>query len=121
MKYKKNRTQNEPFIVYGLNGCLSILDSSSCTIKKIIILDNFKKENPETRRLLKKHNSKLTELSSQIFNEEYHMYRTQGIIIYFTYELLDSFPHNENNDNECYLILDSIKDPQNLGQIIRTS
>ena len=41
MKHKKNITKNECYMVYGLNGSISILDSSSCNIKELIISQNF--------------------------------------------------------------------------------
>ena len=37
MKHKKNITKNESYMVYGLNGSISILDSPSCNIKELII------------------------------------------------------------------------------------
>ena len=43
-------------------------------------------------------------------------------MLFFDYTVLSHVPDSINhNDNECHVILDSIKDPQNLGQIIRTS
>ena len=61
-------------------------------------------------------------MSKLEFQNKYQEYRTQGIIVYFDYEVFSHLPDSINeNENECHLILDSIKDPQNLGQIIRTS
>ena len=120
MKHKKNINNSKFYMVYGINGCLSILDSTSCTIKKIIISKEFKDQKPKNFLLLKKYKEKVNILSRNDFNSKYNKLRTQGIIIYFKYELLNDLPDN-NADNACYVILDSIKDPQNLGQIIRTS
>ena len=70
----------------------------------------------------KKFNHKVTILNKNEFQNKYQEYRTQGIIVFFDYTVLSHVPDSVNqNDNECHVILDSIKDPQNLGQIIRTS
>ena len=56
------------------------------------------------------------------FQNKYQEFRTQGIIVFFDYEVFSHLPESINEKkNECHIILDSIKDPQNLGQIIRTS
>ena len=120
MKDKKKISQNQQFMVYGLNGCTSILDSHRCLIKKILISKFLRDSNSDLLLLLSKHKNVVV-LSDQDFKNDFYMYRTQGIVIYFEYSTLNNIPLNLDSSNECYLILDSVKDPQNLGQIIRTS
>ena len=123
MRYKKNKDQNKIFMVHGINGCLSILNSKSCVIESIILLDGFQdKKQINKEKLFNQYKDKIKILPKAQFNEKYKEERTQGIIIYFDYDILLDIPIDIKNATEaCYIILDSIKDPQNLGQIIRTS
>ena len=46
----------------------------------------------------------------------------KGIVISFTgYKPYNFIKYNEDTLNQCYIIIDQMSDPQNLGQIIRTS
>ena len=121
MKHKKKINKNESYIVYGLNGCLSILNSSSCKINKFIISENFLEKKTDMVSSIRKIDKELTILSNINFNKKFENLRTQGIVVYFNYSLQYYEPNINNKLNQCYLILDSIKDPQNLGQIIRTA
>ena len=52
----------------------------------------------------------------------YKNWRTQGIVIHFTGEFVKSLPNLENQKApSCLLLIDGVEDPQNIGQIIRTS
>ena len=121
MKHKKNITKNESYMVYGLNGSISILDSPLCNIKELIISQKFLEQKKDLLSSIQRTNKKVRVLSNDEFNKKYHDYRTQGIIVYFDYLLRDHLPEIQKANNQCYILLDSIKDPQNLGQIIRTS
>ena len=121
MKHKKNITKNECYVVYGLNGSISILDSSSCSIKELIISQNFLEQKKDMISSIRRADKMVIVLPNDEFNKKYHDHRTQGIVIYFNYLLKDYVPKIEKADDQCYIILDSIKDPQNFGQIIRTS
>ena len=121
MKHKKNISKNELYMVYGLNGCISILNSSLCSINEFIVSRSFTEQKQDLISSIRKEKTIITILPDIEFNKKFHMHRAQGIIVYFNYPLKDYLPPSEEKVDECYLILDSIKDPQNLGQIIRTS
>ena len=54
--------------------------------------------------------------------KKYNHYRSQGIIIEFNGNVVSkTLPDYSVADSICLLALDSITDPQNIGQIIRTS
>ena len=123
MKNKNKLNRFEEYTVYGLNGVKSLLESDRCSINKIILSDIFDLNNFSYKNLLnKKYGNKLLILNKNEFQNKYGNLRTQGIVITFSYKLSSDFPIDiEKINNGCYVILDSIKDPQNLGQIIRTS
>ena len=56
------------------------------------------------------------------FLKKYKGKRTQGIAVTFQGEVVRPLPSFANSEKmECLLALDSLEDPQNLGQIIRTA
>ena len=114
---------NNLYKVYGINGALAIMDSNSCTINEIILSSDFQVERLNNQsKLLAKYRSKTQILSKGKFKNKYDSLRTQGIVIHFSYKVYNYLPENTSDSfNKCYVILDSIKDPQNLGQILRTS
>jgi len=123
MKNKNKLNSFEEYTVYGLNGVKSLLESDRCLINKIILSDNFNLDKFSHKNLLnKKYSNKLLILNKNEFQNKYENLRTQGIVITFSYKLSSDFPIDIEEINDgCYVILDSIKDPQNLGQILRTS
>ena len=120
---KHNKNKKKLYKVHGVNGCSSILKSNSCSIDKIILSDDFGVNKIINReKLFSSYRGKIQTLSGINFKNKYDAYRAQGIIIYFSYNIHTDFPDTQDDGlNECYLILDSIKDPQNLGQILRTA
>ena len=123
MKIKNNSNNYDKYFVYGINGVEAILNSNKCKISQIIVSDTFIQDKMADSSLFTtKFKNKLVTLNKIEFQNKYQEYRTQGIIIFFDYKVFNHIPDSINkNKNECHLILDSIKDPQNLGQIIRTS
>ncbi len=119
MKHKKNK--DKLYMVYGLNGSLAILKSSACKNIKFILSKTFSDTRNNLVASIRKSGSIVEILSDVNFNSEFDGFRTQGIVVYFNYILQDYIPGYNEKTNQCYLILDSIKDPQNFGQIIRTS
>ena len=95
MKHKKNITKNESYMVYGLNGSISILDSPSCNIKELIISQNFLEQKKDIISSIRRINKKLRVLTNDEFNKKYHGYRTQGIVVHFDYVLKDHIPEIE--------------------------
>ena len=123
MRNKNKLNRFEEYTVYGLNGVKSLLESDRCSINKIILSDNFDLDKFSHKNLLnEKYANKLLILNKNEFQNKYKNLRTQGIVITFSYKLYSDFPIDIEKINDgCYVILDSVKDPQNLGQIIRTS
>lgn len=119
MKQNKNYQSLRKFMVYGINGSTSVLASDNCYIEKILLSKNHDTSNIKG---LKQFESYINVYSSDYFKKEFKGIRSQGIVIFFRYEIYYDLPETIGEQkNECYLILDSIKDPQNFGQIIRTS
>lgn len=113
--------ENQEFCVYGFNGVLSVLSSNACKLTKIFISEKYKSNSPEISHELEKNSDKVTLLTINDFKSRFHPLRTQGIVAYFNFHVKRDLPITiSEEDNICYVILDSIKDPQNLGQILRT-
>jgi len=117
---KKTIESNKTLQVYGINNCSSILKDQKFIIKEIILSED--KRSYSSVIELKKYHAKIKYLNKKLFDEKYGILRTQGIIVSFTGSVLRNFQEYEfNKQNSCLLILDQITDPQNAGQIIRTS
>jgi len=121
MKNNKNLSRNNEYMVYGINGAKSILSSSRCKIIKICISESFNFESIN-REELNNFREKIQTVSKNQFQNKFPTFRTQGIVVYFSYKVYSELKLKDSKiENNCFLILDSIKDPQNLGQIIRTA
>jgi len=119
----KNKNSNF-FSIYGINNCISLLNSSlNVSIKSIILNKSIESSHfKDINKILNKKTYPISYLDGNSFNNKYINKHTQGIVIDFYYDFyLDLFFKTEFSDNECLLMLDQINDPQNLGQIIRTS
>ena len=117
---KKTIESNKTLQVYGINNCSSILKDQKFIIKEIILSED--KRSYSRIIELKKYHAKIKYLNKKLFDEKYGILKTQGIIISFTGSVLRNFQEYEfKKQNSCLLILDQITDPQNAGQIIRTS
>ena len=117
---KKNIESNKTLQVYGINNCSSILKDQKFIIKEIILSED--KRSYSRIIELKKYHAKIKYLNKKLFDEKFGILKTQGIIVSFTGSVLRNFQEYEfKKQNSCLLILDQIMDPQNAGQIIRTS
>tara|TARA_B100001123_G_scaffold341996_1_gene387912 strand:- start:592 stop:1338 length:747 start_codon:yes stop_codon:yes gene_type:complete len=118
---KKNNNKSENFFqVYGVNNCLPVLNDSSYNIINIFISED--KASKYKNIIADKNNNKIHYLNKTIFHEKFSEYRTQGLVVTFDGNIVKNI--NENKfikKNSCLLILDQVEDPQNAGQIIRTS
>ena len=106
--------------VYGLNGCrMLLLDKTTrYRITKINIVQDI--VNNFGIPILNTFDNVHT-YSKKIFKEKFNNNRAQGIIIEFLADYDSQFDFNAVfNKDHCIVILDSINDPQNLGQIMRT-
>ena len=117
---KKTIESNKTLQVYGINNCSSILKDQKFIIKEIILSED--KRSYSRIIELKKYHAKIKYFNKKIFDEKFGILKTQGIVVSFTGSVLRNFQEYEfNKQNSCLLILDQITDPQNAGQIIRTS
>ena len=117
------KTKNINFI-YGINNSLSILESNKYSIDSIKIMNNSSAfNNSNLKIILNDFNNCIEYLDKKNFISQYSYKHSQGIVIFFSGNLLSDFNSidlNRNKENVCYVIIDQINDPQNLGQIIRT-
>ena len=120
MSKHNNKNQNI-FQVYGYNNCLSLLKEADYKIISIQILEE-KKSVFSQKIDFQKHSKLINFLSKKDFYKKFDNIRSQGIVIYFEGPIIRKFDNYKlENQNSCLLILDQIEDPQNAGQIIRTS
>ena len=115
--------KNNNYLIYGINNCLSFLDSKiNCSKSNIYINKDglaFKNE-----ALISKLNQeyKIAYLSKGDYLNKFNFKHDQGIVISFQADLYDNISSIEKiGETACFLICDQINDPQNLGQIVRTS
>ena len=110
--------------IYGLNNCVNLLESVALyNIQKIYLQLHGKATKEDSLcKKLEQYSDKLIYLDKNKFFNKYPYKHTQGIVINFSGKIeKDLIPYNDENTNQCYIIIDQINDPQNLGQIIRTS
>ena len=118
---KKFNIKEKVYQIYGINNCRPVLNNSNFDIIDIFISAD---KNTELKKIIsyEKFRDKIKQLTRSDFNERFARYRTQGIVVTFTGTLIKNIQENNfTNQNSCLLILDQIEDPQNAGQIIRTS
>lgn len=109
--------------IFGINGSIAVLSSVKYKISEVIIQKGSSAEK-DTRitSLTGSSGGYLKILTKPHFKENYPNPRTQGIVVKFIAIIEESLPSLEHEtNNKCILVLDRIEDPQNLGQIIRTS
>jgi len=119
---KKNNNKSEKYFqVYGINNCLPVLNDSKYKIINIFISEDkvYKYKNI----IINKNNlKKIHYLNKSIFHEKFSEYRTQGLVVKFKGNIVRDISEDKfYKKNSCLLILDQVEDPQNAGQIIRTS
>jgi len=115
----KNNTE---YSIYGLNNAIPLLTSEKYLINNIIIMKGgIADSNPNINNCIKLRKDKVNYLNKNDFLSKYSNKHSQGIVIEFSANLIQDLKvDNFSNDNICYIIIDQINDPQNLGQIIRT-
>ena len=71
---------------------------------------------------MKKSTNFFHRLPKKQFLQKYSGKRTQGVVITFAADIINVIPAKISSKKHfCFLAIDNIEDPQNLGQIIRTS
>ena len=125
---EKNRTKQkvgkEIHQIFGINGVLAILGGDKkYQIQKIELLEkSYVTRNTDVRELLKNYVSQTSYLNHDTFYRKYGEKRTQGVVVSFSGNIVKTLPSfKEIEGNYCLLIVDNVTDPQNFGQIIRTS
>ena len=115
----KNRTE---YSVYGLNNAISILSSKKYIINSIIMMNGSVAEsNSQIQNLIMDRKYQLALLNKKDFLIKCKNKHSQGIIVNFSADFLKELDlYQFNQENICFVIIDQINDPQNLGQIIRT-
>ena len=106
--------------VYGINGCHDAIKSSIIDVNQVIIERNSPADSSE------KMNTALTEISQNLIeevdSESFKRYvdnnRAQGIYIKAQAKTFHELPIVEN-ETACFVVLDQVQDPHNLGQILR--
>ena len=116
-----NRNNTE-YSIYGLNNAISLLSSTKYLINSISIMKGSVSEsNPLIQEYISSKKKYVKFLNKNEFLAKYNYKHTQGIVIQFSAEIFKDFNLLEfKKKNICYIIIDQINDPQNLGQIIRT-
>ncbi len=117
----KNLTKKQNYFIYGINNSYELLHSKKVIIKSIFLLEDSRAyKEKKIKNNINSFRDKLIILNKNDFNKKFHSIRTQGIVINFLFSY-KSLPNSFSNKNTCLLIPEQIEDPQNLGQIIRTS
>jgi len=111
------------YTIYGLNGFNALISANEYHIHDILIEKNsYADKHIKSLNIAQHLNKKISFISTHELKQKYNNKRTQGIIINFTGPIIKTLPSFiETSKNFGLLILDQIEDPQNLGQIIRTS
>ena len=115
----KNNTE---YSIYGLNNAISLLSSTKYLINNIMIMKGgVADSNPSINKYIKMKKDNIHYLNKIDFLSKYSHKHSQGIVIHFSANILKEFESiNFTKQNICYIIIDQINDPQNLGQIVRT-
>ena len=112
MKNNKNLSKNNEYMVYGINGAESICHSHRCRVTEVYIADNFNSDSINRDQLIDKFKEKVQTLNRKQFQNKFSTFRTQGIVVYFSYIVYSELDlENSKLKNNCFVILDSIKDP----------
>ncbi|MDP6853464.1 MAG: 23S rRNA (guanosine(2251)-2'-O)-methyltransferase RlmB [Candidatus Marinimicrobia bacterium] len=123
MRKHPAKKQQGIYQVYGINGTSNIIQTKKLTVMRIDIMQGGSAERKKwVQQLGEKIPLPVHRLPKDQFLKKYKGKRTQGIVVTFRGEVIrhmSSFTHSEQTD--CLLALDSLEDPQNLGQIIRTA
>ena len=113
---------NTEYSIYGLNNAMVLFSSTKYLINSIIIMKGgIADTDSKINKYLSTRQDSVHYLNKNDFLSKYNNKHSQGIIIHFSANILQDFSSVDFiQENICYIIIDQINDPQNLGQIIRT-
>ena len=123
MRNRPTKKQQGIYQIYGINGTSNIIQEKKLTIIRVDIMHGGAAEKKKWIQQLGKNKAlPVHRLPKDQFLNKYKGKRTQGIVVNFQGGVFGNMPSFAKSDNlECLLALDSLEDPQNLGQIIRTA
>ena len=117
-------SSHDRYTIYGLNNCTNFLSFNTNYLVESITIDNdgIAIKDDKVKDIISPYDSKVESISNKDFQSKYQFKHSQGIVVVFSGNLYANL-YKENNfdDNCCIIIADQISDPQNLGQILRTS
>ena len=121
---KNSKPENQTYQIYGTNNCISLLShDTNCIVKKITIDKSSKiNQNKKILSIIKSNKLPVNLLDHNTYNKQFNYKHTQGIVVEFKGNIYsDLYDLDLSKDNMCIIIGDQLSDPQNLGQILRTS
>lgn len=123
MSKKRHQQKNKDYIsIFGINGALEILQSKFQIIGIDFLENSNATKNSRLMKLVNNKNFKIRKFNKEQFLNLYKSWRTQGVVIHLTGDFVKPLPNFENTkEPSCLLLTDGVEDPQNLGQIMRTS
>ena len=123
MRKQPGKKNQGIYQIYGLNGCSNIIGNKNLKIIRIDIMIGGNAEKKKwVNSLAKVKIYPVYRMGKDQFLKKYRGKRTQGIVVSFWGDIIQSLPSFEmSTENDCLLVVDNLEDPQNLGQIIRTA
>ena len=123
MKKQPAKKKQSIYQIHGLNGCSNIVQEKKLNIIRIDIMAGGNAEKKKwVNSLAKARKYPIHRMPKDQFLKKFSGKRTQGIVVSFRGDIIQSLPSFEiSTENDCLLVVDNLEDPQNLGQIIRTA
>ena len=121
---KQAKKKNQDFFqVYGINGVSNVIQAKKINIVRIdIMVGGMAEKKSSVINLSRNKSLPVHRIPKAQFLKQYSGKRTQGIVVTFTGKIIKNIPSfDKEANNICLLAMDNVEDPQNLGQIIRTS
>ena len=118
---KRKKPTYNTYRCKGINNAIALLDSDRFQIVEVCIARlSAASKNKMVNQMISGY--KVNYMDKDQFYKKYPDKKSQGILIKFSGQLtFNALPNFQNSNDVCLLALDQISDPQNFGQIIRTS